>query len=511
MKQKKSQRSAKGLVSLVGAGPGDPGLMTMKGWQRLQAADVVVYDRLVHPALLAALPPQVETIFVGKRGSYHILQQDEIQSILVRKARQGKRVVRLKGGDPFIFGRGGEEAEALRRGRIPFEIVPGVTSAVAVPAYAGIPVTHRDYATTVALVSGHEDPHKKQSNIDWNSLARINTLIFFMGMTQLPTLIARLRRAGRSPRDAVAVIQWGTVARQKTVVGTMGTIARKVQQARMTPPGLVVIGEVVRCRRRLRWWEQRPLFGQQVLVLRARDQASILAELLRDKGADVVAIPLLERVIPHSTRSLDHVLTGLHCFDWMLFTSSNGVEVVAERLRSLGRTARDFGEVKVACVGPATAARAREAGLPVDLIAQESRQEGLLKLLKAQVRGSRVLLLRAVEARGTLAKELKRAGAQVTDLPVYAMRCPSRSKLQLRELFRDRRPHWVVFTSSRMVENFVRLLGKSRMRQIMRGIRCAAIGPLTRQTLRKHGLRTHVVPRRPLLQDLVQAIVAAPT
>ncbi|OGQ67322.1 MAG: uroporphyrinogen-III C-methyltransferase [Deltaproteobacteria bacterium RIFCSPLOWO2_12_FULL_50_11] len=500
-----------GFVSLVGAGPGDQGLITVKGYQRLQEAEVVVYDNLVNPILLTTASFRAEKIFVGKMGSRHILEQSEIDKIVIEKARQWKKVVRLKGGDPYIFGRGGEEASALKSQDIPFEIVPGVTSSVAVPAYAGIPLTHRDYAATVAFVTGHENPQKPESLIDWMALSKMNTLVFLMGVTYLKEVTRRLIECGRSPTTPAAIIQQGTVPTQKTVVGSLGDIAQRAEEEDIRPPSIIVIGEVVRFRDALNWFETRPLFGKRVLVMRSRRQLGELTTLFHEAGAQIVEIPMLEILPPRSYRALDQVLKRLGQYDWILFTSVNGVQAFMDRLQGQKRDIRDLKGVKIATIGLSTRQAVEGYHLRVALVARESTAEGLVKILGRQVKGKKVLIPRAAEGREILVAGLRKQGARVSDIEVYRSRLPKKSKERLQDLFRSDTevPHWVVFTSSLMVHRFMKVLGGGRAKEGARfkDIHFAAIGPVTRKTVVNYGLKVHVVPSRATLKALVQEIV----
>ena len=330
-----SEARGNGKVFLIGAGPGDPGLLTLKGKRCLEEADVVVYDALANPRLLQHAKPGAELIYVGKRASQHTLPQEEIGRLLVERAKAGKVVARLKGGDPFIFGRGGEEAEDLAAARIPFEVVPGVTAAVAAPAYAGIPLTHRDFTSTVAFVTGHEDPTKDATSIAWEKIATgIGTLVFFMGVGQLPEIVAQLVRNGRSPATPAAVVRWGTRADQEVVVGTLADLPEKSQG--MKPPALIIVGEVVALRDKLRWFETKPLFGKRILVTRAREQASSFAQILEAAGAEIVEFPTITIVPPESWEPLDAAISRLREYRWVIFTSANGVRFFWERLQHAG-------------------------------------------------------------------------------------------------------------------------------------------------------------------------------
>ncbi|MDP8972962.1 MAG: uroporphyrinogen-III C-methyltransferase, partial [Actinomycetota bacterium] len=373
------------MIYLVGSGPGDPGLFTVKGVECLRRADAVVYDRLAPEALLAHAHPEAELIYVGKKPGEPSMPQEEINALLVELARAGKTVVRLKGGDPYVFGRGGEEALELTRAGLPFEVVPGVTSGIAAPAYAGIPVTHRGFSTSVAFVTGHEDPTKGESDVDWEKLANgAETLVLYMGVGRLAEISSELISAGRNPETPVACVRWGTRSEQRTVTGTLENIAERVAQAKLKPPAITVVGDVVALRDEgLDWYERRPLFGRRVVVTRARAQAGELSRQLKTLGAEVFEFPTIEIRAPEDFGPLDGAIWELDSFDWIVFTSVNGVEAFMERLRYHGLDLRTVPRwAKVAAIGPATAHRVEEAGLRVNVTPEEYRAEALIEALE---------------------------------------------------------------------------------------------------------------------------------
>ncbi|QJA05954.1 uroporphyrinogen-III C-methyltransferase [Thermosulfurimonas marina] len=493
----------KGKVYLVGAGPGDPGLITLRGLKALAQAEVVVYDYLANPRLLSHAPETAEKIYVGKKGGHHTLSQEGINRLLVEKALAGKIVVRLKGGDPFVFGRGGEEIEALLAHGIPFEVVPGVTSALAAPAYAGIPVTHRRFTSTLALVTGHEAEGKEDSAIDWQALSRIGTLIFLMGMKNLPRICEHLLSQGRSPETPVAVIQWGTTPRQRVATGTLSTIVEEVQRAGLSAPAIILVGEVARLREKFRWFDNRPLFGRRVIVTRTREQASRLTEALEELGAEVLEIPTIKIVPPESFEPLDQALQSLEEFDWVIFTSQNAVRFFRERLFALGRDARALSRARLAVIGVATGEALRELGLLPDLLPREYRAEGLIEAFsKVDLQGKKVLLPRAEEAREILPESLREMGAQVEVVPAYRTVLPEESQRLLEEAL-SQGVDLVTFTSSSTARNFFKLLGG---RELPQGIRLASIGPITSETLRELGHPPHIEAREYTIQGLVEAI-----
>ncbi len=495
-----------GKVYLIGAGPGDPGLITEKGKKVIERADVIVYDYLANPRLLSYAKPGAEKIYVGKKGGCHTLSQEGINQLLVEKAKEGKIVARLKGGDPFLFGRGGEEAEVLVEAGIEFEIVPGVTSAIAAPAYAGIPVTHREHTSTFSMVTGHEDPTKETSAISWDALAKIGTIAFLMGMKNLPRICENLKKAGKAPETPVAVIQWGSTPRQRVVTGTLDDIVERVQRAGLGPPSIILVGEVVKLREKLSWFEKKPLFGKRILVTRTREQASQLVETLEQMGAECLEIPTIKIVPPESFEVLDEALRELESFDWVIFTSVNGVKYFFDRLFALGKDARAMAKAKVAAIGTATAELIKSYGLLVDLLPKEFRAEGLLEvLMKEDLSGKRVLIPRALEAREILPEKLREAGAEVVVAPAYQTIIPEEETEAARRAFREG-VDVVTFTSSSTAKNLLKMLGEEA-RELLSGVVLASIGPITSETLRRAGFEPTVEAQEYTIPGLVKAIV----
>ncbi len=497
-----------GCVFLVGAGPGDPGLITLRGVDCLREADVVIYDRLAHPSLLEYAPADAERIDAGKRAGRHTLRQATIERLMIARAKEGKRIVRLKGGDPMLFGRGGEEAQALAAARIPFEIVPGVSSLTAVPAYAGIPLTHRDYASSVAVVTGHEDPRKPSSHLAWPHLATgVDTLVCLMGVRQLPEMARQLLKNGRSPSSPCAVIEWGTLPRQRTITGTLATVARQARVARLHPPAIFLVGNVVRLRRSLNWFETRPLFGTRVLVTRPHDQASPLSERLSRLGAEAIILPAIEAVPLDDYAALDQAIHQLDRYHWLFFTSAVGVEYFLRRLRFLRKDVRALGGLKLGAIGPKTAQALRRLGLLVDFIPEDSRQEGMLtELLPETVRGRRMLIVRAAQARDVLPDGLRQMGASVDIVPVYRTLPPPSLRRQLASL--DGAPIIITFTSSSCAHHLWAALPPSRRRSFFKRATLASIGPVTSATLKAYQLPVHVQAKASTVESLVDAIVA---
>ena len=499
-----------GKVYLIGAGPGDPGLFTLKGKRCLEEADVVVYDYLANPRLLRHAKPGAEIVYVGKQAGQHTLPQEEIGRLLVARAAEGKVVARLKGGDPFIFGRGGEEAEELAAARIPFEVVPGVTAAVAAPAYAGIPLTHRDFTSTVAFVTGHEDPTKEETGVAWDKIATgIGTLVFFMGVGQLAEIAAKLTRHGRSPSTPAAVIRWGTRAEQEVVTGTLADLPDKCRG--MKPPALIVVGEVVALREKLRWFEGLPLAGKRILITRAREQASGFAAVLEAAGAEVVEFPTIVIIPPETWAPLDAAIGKLREYRCVIFTSRNGVRSFWERLQVAGRDVRDLSGITVCAIGPATAAALLSLGIRADVVPAEFKAEALVEAVGAVggaegLQGFRVLLARAAEAREVIPEELTRRGAEVDVVPAYRTVKSTPDTEGIRAMLRDGKIHAVTFTSSSTVKHFLDLVGEES-RELLKGVVIASIGPITAETAARHGIVSHIVPGNYTIPALTDALV----
>lgn len=503
--------SGTGKVYLVGAGPGDPKLITLRGRECLQRAEVVLYDYLANPALLAWAPAAAERLYVGRRGRQAYDDQDHINHLLIQKAREGKTVVRLKGGDPFVFGRGGEEAEAVAAAGVPYEIVPGVTAAVAVPAYAGIPVTHRTFASSVAFLAAHEDPKKGASSLDWSRMASgPGTLVFLMGVKNLSTVVDQLVTEGKSPDLPVAVIRWGTRAAQRTVVGALRDIAQKVAEAKLEPPALVVVGDVVRLRERLNWFESKPLFGKRVLVTRATDQAGDLSDLLAEQGAEPIECPTIQIVGPETWEPLDHAIRELSRFRWVVFTSVNGVRFFMERLRQARKDARALSGATICAIGPKTAEALSSVGLTADLVPAEYQAEGLLdSLLQAGISaGDHVLIPRAAVARELLPDQLRGMGVEVRVVPAYRTIRPTTDLADVKERLAVNAIHLITFTSSSTVTNFCEMFEtREELTQATKGATVACIGPITAQTARACGLAVGIMATTNTIPGLVDAIV----
>jgi len=495
----------KGRVYLVGAGPGDPGLITVKGLECLKHAGVVIYDHLLDESLLEAAPADAEKIYVGKSAGDHALEQDEINRMLVEKARAGKNVVRLKGGDPFVFGRGGEEAGFLVENGVEFEVVPGVSSAVAVPAYAGIPVTHRGTASSFAVVTGHEEPGKETSAVNWEHLTNsVDTLVFLMGRQNLPQIVTKLVDCGRAIETPIAVIRDGTRPGQETVTGTLGNIVARVEEKGMKPPVIIVVGEVVDLRERLRWFDNRPLSGKRVLVTRARHQASKFSQLLAERGAVPVELPAIE-IQSVCDGELASALRSIDEYDWLMMTSANGVESLFSALVGIKLDARALYHVKIGAIGPATAQALAGRGIAADYIPAEFSAAGIIAgLQNGDVRGKRFLLVRADIADTELVAGLTGIGAQVHEVTAYrtvpATECTVRAKHFLQEGMID----IISFTSSSTVCNLVTALGNNIA--VLENVTVACIGPKTAETAERLGLKVHITAAQYTIPGLVVAI-----
>ena len=501
-----------GVVYLVGAGPGDPGLLTLRGGELLVTCDAIVYDALANPALLALASVQerdapVELHDVGKRGgASDSARQDEINRLLVRLGSEGKRVVRLKGGDPFVFGRGSEEAQALAAAGVRFEIVPGVTAGIAAPTYAGIPVTHRGVATSVTFVTGHEDSSKDANTVDWSALARAGgTIVLYMGVKTLPRTAAALIAAGMSPETPAAAVEWGTYPRQRTVTATLATLADAMRRERLGAPVITIIGPVVSLRDEISWFDRRPLFGKRIVVTRARSQAASLSERLAAAGADVVEMPAT-RIERADDRLLRIALASISEYGWAIFTSQNAVRIFWEALRIDARDARVLAGVKIAAVGPATASALLDCGLAVDVAPDRFVAEALLDELRLRqdVRGARVLYVAAEGARETLQDGLEELGAVVDHIVAYRSVPDGAGAAELRQRMLDDGADLVTFTSASSVNAFVQAVGVDAAQRAP----AASIGPITSEAARAAGIDVLIEATDSTMAGLVDAIAA---
>ncbi len=497
-------------VYLIGAGPGDPGLFTLRGRDCMAAADVVIYDALANDALLAHARKDAELIYVGKVAGNHALPQDGINQLLVDKAREGKVVARLKGGDPYIFGRGGEEAEALLEAGIPFEEVPGISSTIAAPAYAGIPLTHRNFASSVTIITGHENPDKPGSVHNWQALARsASTLVFVMGMKNLPDIARNLLAAGMDPTTPAALVYRGTTPRQRSLVATLEALPQAAVDQGFSNPSVIVVGKVCSLHDQLGWFEQRPLFGRSVVVTRAREQASGLAQELVRLGADVIQCPTIEISPLPDYAELDAAIARLSEYAWLIFTSVNGVRWFWARLEAAGKDSRALGLCRVAAIGPATAEALEARGIRPDFIPERYVAEGVVEglLARGKVDGVRMLLPRAARAREVLPDELRKAGARVDVISAYETIPAAARKDEVLERMQAGTLDCITFGSSSTVENFLSLIPAGTLREHP-DVRLAAIGPVTAKTLEAHGLPCHIMPEEYTIPALVQALVS---
>ncbi len=498
-----------GFVSLVGAGPGDPGLLTLAGRDRLERAGVVVYDRLIDPSLLDYAPADAERIYVGKAAAQKSMSQDEINALLIEHGKAGKRVVRLKGGDPFVFGRGGEEALALVAAGVPFEVVPGITSAVAAPAYAGVPVTHRGVAASFAVVTGHEDDEKPETMVDWHSLATaVDTIVVLMGGAALASVATSLIEGGRDAATLCVSIQWGSTTRQRSVAAPLSEIAASVRKSGIGSPLLTVIGRVAELRDQIQWFEARPLFGKRVLVTRTRRQASALSDLLRREGAVPIELPALQMIPVATDEQMEAVATQLVArrFDWCLFTSTSAVDFIFDYLHRSGRDARAFAGCKLAALGTATAAALAAHGLRADLAASEFTSAGLLESMPIDIGGLHILLPRAEGGSEELPGGLKSRGAIVEEVVLYDSAVPEATDGEALQTVLDGGIEAATFASSSSVRNLKTLLGDDFMR--LKETTIACIGPVTAKTAREAGLEVQIEPSTHTIPALVEALKA---
>jgi uroporphyrinogen III methyltransferase/synthase len=486
-------------VYLVGAGPGDPELITAKGLRLLEQADAVLYDHLAPHSLLDCAPARAERIYVGKKKSVHAYSQEEICAMMIERARRGMNVVRLKGGDPFIFGRGGEEAEALAAAGIAFEVVPGVTSPLGIGAYTGVPLTHREHTKVVTFVTGHD-----VAAIDWSKVGAMETLVIFMGITSFDQIARELMAHGRSAETPAMAVRWGTRPDQHTLAGTLATLPALIHRHDLKPPATIIVGEVVRLREKLNWFENLPLFGQRIVVTRARRQAEALSAKLRALGAEVIELPTIEIHPALDYEPLDRAIANLASYHWLIFTSVNGVRFFLERL---DRSAADLRALRarICAIGPATRAAIEALHLKVDVMGREYVAEGLVEALAAyDLKDQRILLPRAAVARDLVPAELARRGALVDVVEAYRTSAPEGAAAAAAEILGAAdRPHWITFTSSSTVQNFVAVAGTAALA----GVRVASIGPVTSATARGLGIQVAVEPAVFTVDGLVEAIL----
>ena len=499
-----------GTVYLVGAGPGDAGLLTLRGAELLGRADVVIYDMLVNPELLRLASPGAEVIARGSRGKTDALSQAQLTALVLDRARAGKCVVRLKGGDPYIFGRGGEEAEEIAAAGIPFEVVPGVSSIVAAPNYAGIPLTHRDHCSTFTVLTGHEHPEKPDSNLNFDEIARIpGTKIILMGLERLRELTTTLVAKGLPPQTPVAMIRWGTTGRQQSVVGTLATIADLAAAKKISAPVITVIGSVVNLRNKLNWFETRPLFGRRVVVTRSREQAGQLAHSLMELGAEVLEIPTIKITVPDRKEEIVDALLELSSYNWLVFTSPNGVTAFFDLFFKRFQDLRDLGGVRIAAIGPATAAKLRELHLQVDVMPEEalgSKIAGAINQFE-NVENLKICLLRAEVAGRELPEALDELGAIVDDIAVYKTVPETGDRTGAAAKLLAEGADWITFTSASTVENFHARFDLPKLLQLFPKMKCASIGPETSKALRALEVAPALEARPHTIEGLMAALL----
>ena len=500
-------RANKSKVYLTGAGPGDPGLITLKAIECLKKAKVVIYDRLVNPELLKYAPQDAEILYAGKASKKHSLNQDEINRLIVKKAREGKTVVRLKGGDPFLFGRGAEEALELAKNKIPFEVIPGISSALAVPAYAGIPLTHREFTSSVGIFTGHEEKDKTYSAINWPKMSTgLGTLVFLMGVENLSFIVKNLLAGGRETSSPCCLIQEGTTLRQKTVTADLETIVLKAKQAKIRPPALLVVGGVVSLRKQLNWLENKPLFGKKILITRPKGEDTRFSQILEEYGASCAELPAIA-IKPLSDYSqLDAAIKDISGFQWLIFSSRNGVRFFKQRLDCLNQNPETLKKIKIAAIGPRTASALENLGLRVLLQPDKFCQEGLLKSFgKLKLKSQNILIINALEARDVLAKGLEKMGAKVTVAPAYQTVARAQEHKSTRKILKD--TDIITFTSSLAVKNFLAGFNKHSLKARFKNTLIASIGPITSRAIRTAGFKVNIEAKEYTLEGLTKAIV----
>ncbi len=499
----------RGKVYLVGAGPGDPGLITLRAVECLKLADVVIYDFLATPTLLGYVNENAETIYVGKKSGNHTFPQEEIIRLITEKAEKGLTVVRLKGGDPFVFGRGGEESLALANAGLPFEIVPGITAGIAAPCYAGIPVTHRSLASSAAFITGHKYTSKSGSDINWEHLARgIDTLVFYMGVKNLPHIVSQLTANGRPGATPIAIIRWGTRPSQNTVIGTLDNIVDLAKKNNISPPAIIVIGEVVTLSDKLAWFKKRPLYGRRIINTRSRHQASMLTQSLANMGAEVIEFPTIEIVFETESRVLKDKVDNICDYDWLIFTSTNSVHAFLKSVLKKYNDIRALGKIKIAGVGSGTSKTIRSYNICADIIAKNAVAEGLLAELESADtwRGKKVLLPRAEKARDVLPDTLSEWGAEVQSITVYKTIKPTDINRHLLQDIQENRYDLITFTSSSTVKNLVNLLREEKMSEVIPEIKAVSIGPVTSATMIDSGIKPLAEAEEHSIPGIVKSI-----
>lgn len=497
-----------GKVYLVGAGPGDHKLITLKGLECIKEADIILYDRLVNTKLLKYARDNAEIIYVGKAPDAHTYTQEEISQLILDKALEGNIVTRLKGGDPFVFGRGGEEASLLKENNVEFEIVPGITSAISVPAYAGIPVTHRNLSSSFHVITGHEDPTKDDTALNYNVLGKLNgTLIFLMGVRNIANICEQLISNGQSPDKPVAVIRRGTTSDQRILKGTLKTIAQKVKETNFKNPAIIIVGDVVNLSDTLSWFDKKPLFGKKVLVTRTRQQASKLSKQIEALGGEAIEFPTIKIVENNDFKDIDRAIGEVDKYKWIIFTSVNGVKYFFDRMKKLDFDIRLLKKAKLCAIGPATAKALDDMGLMVEYVPEEYRAEAIVDILKDKIQpGDHVLLPRADIARKILVEELRKLGANVNNIAIYKTVIPNHDRGELIKLLKEKSIDVITFTSSSTARNFCEILGKDNL-NLIKGITIAAIGPITADTSKELEVKVDIIAKEYNIPGLVNAIL----
>jgi len=498
-----------GIVYLIGAGPGDPGLLTIKAKECIENADVVVYDYLASPYLLDYAREDAQIIYVGKKGGDHTLSQDKINLLLVDKAKQGLNIARLKGGDPFVFGRGAEEAQILLDHGVAYEVIPGVTSAIAAPAYAGIPVTHREHTSFVSFITGHEDPTKKDTSMQWDVYAKSNaTLVFLMGVKNLENIVNNLIEHGKASDTPVALVRWGTTTKQQTVTGTLENIVKLVKKAKLKSPAIIVIGHVVSLRDELAWFDKRPLFGKKIVITRARAQASDLVSKLNKLGAQCIEIPTIKIAPPKDINPLKESIENINKYNWLVFTSVNGVKSFFDTLFDMGKDVRVLGHLKFACIGPVTKERLKDFGIISDILPETYRAESVVEAFSNfEIKDKKVLLPRAKKARTILPEELTKMGAKVDEVIAYETLLDDDKKEELVSFLENNEIDAVTFTSSSTVSNFMSQLEDKDVEKLLKNVVTASIGPITSDTARSLNIEPDIEALEYTIPGLVDSLL----
>jgi len=497
----------KQIVYLVGAGPGKEDLISLRAIEKIKIADVIIYDYLANKKLLEYSKKGAELIYVGKKGGCHTLNQTEINKLIVEKAKEGKIVVRLKGGDPYIFGRGGEEAEELVKNGIFFEVIPGITSASGATAYAGIPLTHRDFTSSVAFITGHEREDTEYSKIHWDKISTgIGTLVFYMGVKNLPYIVEKLIENGRDISTPVAIIRWGTMPYQQTITGTLENIVDIANKKQIKPPAIIVVGEVVKLREKLRWFDIKPLFGKKIIVTRAREQASELTKKLEEEGAYVIEFPTIEITEPDDYSSLDKAIINLRNYNWIIFTSVNGVKFFLNRLRYYKKDIRELYGLKICTIGPKTAKIFRDFGIEPDYIPEKYQAEYIIEGLKKYgIKGKKFLLPRAEVAREILPEKIKELGGEIDVVIAYKTVMPKDNRDEVLDLLKKGEINYITFTSSSTVKNFIKMIDGNL--SLLKNVKLVSIGPITSQTLKNFSLNPTLEAKNFTIEGLVEVIL----